>query len=413
MSQSHTASPFSGLEALAMGAILSPFSRLRTLLDGIAPGHARPIDLTLGEPRETMPPFVADKIRDAEALFAKYPPIRGSDELRVSIAHWLARRYRLRGAAEVDPAREILPLNGSREGLFYAGLPAVGRKRVSGRPAILIVNPYYQAYIGAAYATGAEPVYLDATAASGFLPDLDALEADAALLTRTVAFYLCSPSNPQGAIADAAYVRRALDLARRYDFMLFLDECYSEIYTGDAPPGGLEVAAATAERWRNLVVFNSLSKRSNLPGLRSGFAAGDAAFMDSFFEVRNLIGPQVPGPTQHVSAAVWAEEQHVAVNRQAYRAKFDVCDSVLGTRFGYRRPGGGFFLWLDMSQLGGGVDATVTLWKRCGVRVIPGAYLAQAGRDGTNPGDAYVRVALVQSAAAIGEAMERIVSTAA
>ncbi len=400
---------FSGLEALASGAIVSPFSRLRTLLDGIEPGHAEPIDLTLGEPRETSPSFVADKIREAAALYAKYPPIRGSDELRGAISDWFRRRYGLSGANTVDPAREILPLNGSREGLFYAGLPAVGRKRVEGRPAILIVNPYYQAYLGAALTTGAEPVYLDATAVNGHLPDLDALAADEPLLRRTVAFYLCSPANPQGSIASASYIRRALDLARAYDFMLFFDECYSEIYSADPPPGGLEVAATTAGRFKNIVVFNSLSKRSNLPGLRSGFAAGDAEFMDTFFEVRNLIGPQVPGPTQHVSAAVWAEEQHVAVNRQAYRAKFDICDEVLGDRLGYRRPAGGFFLWLDMSQFGDGGDAAVTLWKRCGVKVIPGAYLAQPGRDGLNPGTPYVRVALVQDAATIREAMQRIV----
>jgi len=406
-------SPYSGLEALTSGAILSPFSRLRTLLDGQAPGHERPIDLTLGEPRETMPGFVADKIREAESLFAKYPPIRGTDELRSAIADWLARRYRLAGAAAVDPAREILPLNGSREGLYYAGLPAVGRKRVAGRPAILIVNPYYQAYIGAALTTGAEPVYLNATAATGHLPDLDALEEEPALLARTVAFYLCSPANPQGAVADARYLRRALDLARRHDFMLFLDECYSELYSGEPPPGGLEVAAATPERFANLVVFNSLSKRSNLPGLRSGFAAGDAAFMDVLFEVRNLIGPQVPGPTQHASAAVWAEEQHVAANRRAYRQKFDVCDEVLGDRLGYRRPAGGFFLWLDMSQVGGGSDAALTLWKRAGVRVVPGAFLAQPDRNGQNSGAAHVRIALVQSAATVREAMERIVSVVA
>jgi aspartate/methionine/tyrosine aminotransferase len=289
----------------------------------------------------------------------------------------------------------------------------VGRKRVAGRPAVLIVNPYYQAYIGAALATGAEPVYLDATEENGFLPDLEALAADEALLSRTVAFYLCSPANPQGAVASPAYIARALEIARTYDFMLFFDECYSEIYGGEPPPGGLEVAAASGERFRNLVVFNSLSKRSNLPGLRSGFCAGDATFMETFFEVRNLVGPQMPGPTQHVSAAVWAQEQHVAANRQAYRAKFDVCDEVLGSRFGYRRPAGGFFLWLDMSQFGGGSDAAVTLWKRLGVKVIPGAYLAQAGRDGTNPGARYVRVALVQDAATIREALERIVCISA
>lgn len=399
------------LAALADGTILSPFSRLRQLLDGVPPGHAQPIDLTLGEPRETMPAFVAAKISEAEALFAKYPPIRGSDELRRAIADWIERRYRITG---IDAAREILPCNGSREGLFYAAFPAVGRKRVpTGRPAILMCNPFYQAYLGGALAAGAEPVFLNATAETGHLPDLDALEADPELLARTAAFYLCSPANPQGAVAEPAYIERALKLARTYDFMLFFDECYSEIYSGAAPTGGLEVAARTPERFRNLLVFNSLSKRSNLPGLRSGFTAGDAAFLDTLFEVRNLVGPQMPGPTQHASAAVWAEEQHVTANRQAYRAKYDVADAVLGTRFGYRRPPGGFFLWLDMSGLGNGENAALTLWKRFGVKVIPGAYLAQAGRDGTNPGAPYVRVALVHDAETIRQALERFVHVSA
>lgn len=399
------------LASLADGTILSPFSRLRQLLDGIPPGE-RPIDLTLGEPRETMPGFIAEKITEAEALFAKYPPIRGSDELRRAIADWIGRRYGLGGI--VDPAREILPCNGSREGLFYAALPAVGRKReLRRRPAILMCNPFYQAYLGGALAAGAEPVFLNATAATGHLPDLDALEADGDLLARTAALYLCSPANPQGAVADAAYIARALDLARTYDFLLFFDECYSEIYSAAPPVGALEVAAKTPERFRNLVVFNSLSKRSNLPGLRSGFSAGDAGFLDTLFEVRNLIGPQMPGPTQHASAAAWAEEQHVTANRLAYAAKYDVADAVLGTRFGYCRPAGGFFLWLDMGVIGGGEYAALTLWKRFGVKVIPGAYLAQTGRDGTNPGAPYVRIALVHDAGTIGEALERVVHVSA
>lgn len=399
------------LAALADGTILSPFSRLRTLLDGTEPGHAKPIDLTLGEPRETMPAFVAAKIAEAEALFAKYPPIRGSDELRGAIADWIGRRFGLSG--QIHPASEILPCNGSREGLFYAAFPAVGRKRSVARPAVLMCNPFYQAYLGGALAAGAEPVFLDATADTGHLPDLAALEADPDLLTRTAALYLCSPANPQGAVADEAYIARALALARQYDFMLFFDECYSEIYSGAPPVGALQVAAKTPQRFRNLVVFNSLSKRSNLPGLRSGFSAGDPEFMAILFEVRNLIGPQMPGPTQHASAAVWAEEQHVTANRLAYSRKYDIAGAILGDRFGYKRPAGGFFLWLDMSQFGDGAQAALTLWKRFGVKVIPGAYLAQTGRDGTNPGANYVRVALVHDPETIREALERFVHVSA
>lgn len=399
-----------GLEMLARGAVLSPFTHLRRLLETVPAGHAQPIELTVGEPRETMPSFVVEKIREAEKDFARYPMIRGTDELRAAIAAWIGRRY---GAGiAIDPAREVQPICGSREGLFFAALPAVGRRPGVERPAILFPNPYYQAYVGAALATNSEPVYMSATRETGFLPDLDTLETDTDLLRRTVAFYVCSPSNPQGSVATPAYLRRALALARQYDFMLFCDECYSEIYTREPPTGALQVAAATPERFRNLVVLNSLSKRSNLPGLRSGLVAGDPDFLEMYAEIRNMTAPQMPYPVQHASAAIWAEEQHVAVNRQAYRAKFDVCDEVLGSRYGYSRPDGGFFLWLDMSHFGGGIEATVTLWKRCGVKVLPGAFLAQEDRFGVNPGRDYVRVALVQDVATIREALRRIIQVA-
>lgn len=412
----------SGLEQLISGAIASPFPRLRDLLSAIAPGHESPIELTIGEPREVMPGFVMDKLGAVSALYGKYPPIKGSEELRRAIAKWVARRYGASLPVEIDPDREILPLNGSREGLFYAALPAVARKRSSGDlragdlPAVLMPNPFYQTYAGAALACDCQPVYLAATAQNGFLPDLDRLAADKELLRRTACFYLCSPSNPEGAVADTAYLAKALDLARTYNFMLFADECYSEIYTGEPPPGVLQVAQrenggeAGANRWRNLLVFNSLSKRSNLPGLRSGFCLGDAEFIATLLQMRNLIGPQMPLPTQHLSAAIWSEEQHVAVTRQAYSEKFAIADEVLGSRYGYQRPAGGFFLWLNMAQWGGGIDATVTLWKGCGVKVLPGAFLAQDDMDGQNPGKDYIRVALVHEAAVIKEALQRIVS---
>ncbi|MBZ0209355.1 MAG: aminotransferase class I/II-fold pyridoxal phosphate-dependent enzyme [Hyphomicrobium sp.] len=397
----------SGLAALAHGAVLSPFTQLRKLLGTTPAGHVEPIDLTIGEPREPMPTFVVDKLLEAAPSYAHYPPIRGTAELRGAISAWAARRY---GAtAALDPEREVLPLNGSREGLFLAALPAAGRTQVAGRPAILMCNPYYSAYIGGALAANAEPMYLNATEATGHLPDLDALADDKPLLERTVALYLCSPANPQGAVASPGYISRALELARAYDFLLFFDECYSEIYSDAPPAGALQVAAATPQRFANLVVFNSLSKRSNLPGLRSGFCAGDAGFIETFAELRNMVAPQMPGPTQHVSAAVWADEAHVEANRVAYRRKYDICDRILAGRYGYRRPAGGFFLWLDVSNFGGAAQATVTLWQRAGVKVLPGAFLAQAGRDGTNPGANYLRLALVRDAATVGEALERLV----
>jgi N-succinyldiaminopimelate aminotransferase len=400
-----------GLQALAQGAILSSFTRTNRLLGQIAPGHRHVIEMTTGDPKEAMPGFVADKLSQARALLGTYPKIRGSDELRSCIASWIGRRYGLAG--DVDPGREVLPLNGSREGLFFAALPAVGRKRWAGRPIMLLPNPFYQAYLGATYGTGCEPHYLNATAATGHLPDLDDLAQQPDVLARVAAFYLCSPANPQGSVAGSAYLERALALAREYDFMLFLDECYSEIYVGEPPVGGLEVAAATPERFKNLVVFNSLSKRSNLPGLRSGFAAGDGDFLDTLAEIRNLTAPQMPGPVQHASAAVWSEEQHVAVIRQAYRAKFQVCEELLSGRYDYRRPAGGFFLWLDMAHLGGAEPAALTIWKRSGVKVLPGVYLAHEDRHGINPGRDFIRIALVHDAATVREALERIVEVAA
>lgn len=406
-------SELTGLARLASGAIPYPFSHVRELLSPFPPGIEPAIDLTLGEPREAMPPHIAETISDAQARFATYPPIRGTGELRSAIAGWIERRFSQDSgpALGISAETEILPCNGSREGLFYACLPAVGRKRLphGERPAVLMCNPYYAAYIGAALATNAEPVYLNATRENGHLPDLEALSTDTQLLERTCALYLCSPANPQGAVAKPQYIARALELARRYDFMLFFDECYSEIYSAAAPVGALSVAAASAERFRNLVVFNSLSKRSNLPGLRSGFMAGDENFLNSLATIRNLIGPQMPGPTQVASAAIWADEQHVIANRLAYQKKYDVCDEVLGTRYGYTRPAGGFFLWLDLSQFGGGIDASVTLWQRAGVKVLPGAYLAQTGPDGINPGADYVRVALVQPPGTIRQALLRMV----
>lgn len=399
-----------GLSALTDGTIRSPFTQLRQLLDGIEPGHPRPIELTIGEPREAMPEFIAARIAEDIASFGKYPPIKGSDALRKAIAAWIGRRY---GVPGIDPAREILVLNGSREGLTFACWPAVGRKPRLPDPAILMCNPYYSAYVAGALGCGAEAVFLNATRETGFLPDLEALSEDRALLARTVALFIGSPSNPQGAVADPEYIATALALARRYDFMLFFDECYSEIYTGAAPVGALTVAAGTSERFRNLVVFNSLSKRSNLPGMRSGFCAGDAEFLENYAEIRNMCAPQVAGPVQHASAAAWSDEAHVEAARAIYRRKFADADAVLAGRFGYERPAGGFCLWLDMNHLGGGANASVTLWKSFGVRVIPGAFLAQPGRDGRNPGDDYVRVALVQSPEVVREALERIVQVAA
>jgi len=387
--------------------VASPFARLAELLHGIAPG-APPIDLSLGEPRALIPSFLGPTLEQHLSEFGRYPPIRGIPALRQAIAVWLSRRYPTL-AAQVDAEAEVLPLNGSREGLFSAVFPALARKASIARPAVLIPNPFYQAYAAAAAASGAEPVFLDSAGATQFLPALDAI--DEQLLRRTVALYLCTPSNPQGAVADRSYLAAAIALARRFDFMLFADECYSEIYSETPPPGALETAFAGNDNFANVVTFNSLSKRSGLPGLRSGFVAGDPAFIAAFARFRNVACPQVPLPIQHVSVRAWSDEAHVEQGRALYRQNFDIADAVLQGHYGYRRAQGGFFLWLDMAAHGGGEKAVKTLWKGCGVRLLPGKYLARTGASGVNPGVNHVRVALVHDSATTGEALGRIVAT--
>jgi len=387
--------------------VRSPFQRLTLLLEGLAPG-AVPIDLSLGEPKAFLPPFLGPTLQEHLSEFGRYPPIKGIPALRQAIADWIGRRYPTL-AGQVDPERHVLPLNGSREGLFSAIFPALARKPRVASPAVLIPNPFYQAYAAAAAASGAEPIFLPSTAATGFLAELEAI--DEALLERSVALYLCSPSNPQGAVASPAHLARAIALARRFDFLLFADECYSEIYSDTPPPGALETAYAKAQSFANVVVFQSLSKRSGLPGLRSGFVAGDPDFIASFGRFRNVACPQVPLPVQHVSIKAWGDEEHVEKGRALYRENFDLADAILAGRYGYRRPGGSFFLWLNMAVFGGGEVAATTLWKGCGVRVLPGAYLAQAEPDGTNPGKDYIRVALVHDRDTTREALTRIVGT--
>jgi N-succinyldiaminopimelate aminotransferase len=387
--------------------VASPFARLAELLHGIAPG-APPIDLSLGEPRALIPSFLGPTLEQHLSEFGRYPPIRGIPALRQAIAVWLSRRYPPL-AGQVDAEAEVLPLNGSREGLFSAVFPALARKTSASRPAVLIPNPFYQAYAAAAAASGAEPVFLDSSGATQFLPALDAI--DEQLLRRSVALYLCTPSNPQGAVADRSYLAAAIALARRFDFMLFADECYSEIYSDTPPPGALETALADNGSFANVVTFNSLSKRSGLPGLRSGFVAGDPAFIAAFARFRNVACPQVPLPIQHVSVRAWSDEEHVEQGRALYRQNFDIAGDVLQGRYGYRRPQGGFFLWLDMAAHGGGEEAVKTLWKGCGVRLLPGKYLARTGASGVNPGVNHVRVALVHDSATTGEALGRIVAT--
>lgn len=381
----------------------SPFVRLRELLGNIEPGKS-PISLAVGEPQHGVPAFVGTVLAAHIDEFGRYPMNKGLDAFCEAAAAWLGRRFAL--PRPIDPAHEILVLNGSREGLFLAAIAAArwvtGRR---GRPAMLIPNPFYAAYAAGAVAANCEPVYLPATAATGFLPDLDALSED--VLARTVAFFIASPANPQGAVADLNYLTRVVALARRFGFLVFSDECYSEIYTRHPPAGMLEAAGAD---FANVIEFQSLSKRSNLPGLRIGFAAGDRKFLARFLELRNVSAPQVPVPAQRVAIAAYADEAHVEENRRLYAQKYDLADDIIGERYGYRRPGGGFFLWLDVSAQGGDEAVALRLWREAGLRVVPGRYLAREQTDGSNPGLGYIRVAMVQDRETTAEALRRLVA---
>ncbi|MFP4362200.1 MAG: aminotransferase class I/II-fold pyridoxal phosphate-dependent enzyme [Alphaproteobacteria bacterium] len=361
------------------------FARLARLLAGITPATAGP-DLSIGDPKGEPPAWLADRIVEAAAGFNSYPPPAGTPELRAAIARWLERRF----AVTLDAEREILPVAGTKEALHLLASVVVGPTADGPPPAVLMPNPLYQVYLGAAVMAGAEPVPLAADASTGFLPDLEAIPE--ATLARTQLFYLCAPSNPQGRAAGAAYWRRALELARAYDFVLVADECYSEIYHGEAPTGALEAAVATTARLDHLVVFNSLSKRSNAAGLRVGFMAGDARVLARTLKVRRYGGATIPRPLQHAAVGLFDDEEHVAAIRRGYTTRVDAALERLDGRFGAFRPDGGFFLWLDV---GDGERAARTLYARAGVKALPGRYLALADAGGRTPADRYLRLALV------------------
>jgi N-succinyldiaminopimelate aminotransferase len=380
------------------------FSQLTRLLAPLAPrANETPIVMSVGDPMHEPPPMIAEIVAAQAHLWNKYPPMAGTPELRGAIADWLTRRYRL-APGTVTAERHVLPLAGTKEGLFLAALLVVPERKAGQRPAVLLPNPFYVTHQGGAGLSGGEPVYLETSAATNYLPDLDRLSP--ALLERTALFYLCSPDNPTGGCADLAYLKRLIALARQYDFVVAIDECYCEIYDGTPPVGGLEACVALGDGLDNLLVFHSLSKRSSAGGLRSGFVAGDPRLIAGFLRLRNYGGSQMPLPVQAASAALWRDEAHVGPNRERYRAKIDAAEAVLGRRFGFYRPEGGFFLWLEVGE---GIKAAERLWRDAAVRTLPGRYMSRPATDGSSPGDRYIRIALVHDDSTIAAALERCI----
>jgi N-succinyldiaminopimelate aminotransferase len=382
------------------GKAASPFARLNDLLAGIEPGQTS-INLGLGEPQHKVPDFVAPVLAANIELFGRYPAIRGTDAFRQAAANWLDKRYGL--ADRIDPEHMVLPLNGSREGLFFAALGARERSSQIADPAILLPNPFYQAYAAGVEAAGAEAILLDADESEGYWPDLSRLPE--ATLARTIAIYVASPTAPQGSVASLDDWKTLIGVARRFDFLVFADECYSEIYRETPPAGALQAADALGQGYGNVLAFQSLSKRSNLPGLRCGFVAGDSKFLTEWTRFRNMAAPQVPGPIQAVAVAAYGDESHVVENRALYNAKYQAAAEILPSSFGNAVPEGGFFLWLDV---GDGEQAALKLWREAGVRTIPGGYLSLPRPDGVNPGHPFLRVAMVQDLDTTREALTRI-----
>jgi aspartate/methionine/tyrosine aminotransferase len=361
---------------------VATWPRLRGLLDAVQPG-GDPINMTIGDPQHPMPPFLADAMAAQIAGFGGYPNNDGAPALLDAISRWLNRRYGVTVATN-----EIMALNGTREGLYNASMALCPEVKNGQTPVILTPNPFYQVYAVAALSVGAEPVYLPATADTGHLPDFDAVPAD--VLDRTAIAYICSPANPQGAVATEDYWRNLITLAEKHDFKIFADECYSEIYRDTPPVGARQVAQAMGADPERVVIFHSLSKRSNLAGLRSGFCASGPKNIAAIRALRAYAGAPLPGPIQAVSALVWDDEDHVIASRALYAEKFDIADRIFGNVPGYTSPEAGFFLWLPVPD---GEEAALTLWSQTGVRTLPGAYLSR-DVSGFNPGAGFIRVAL-------------------
>ncbi|MBF0425278.1 MAG: succinyldiaminopimelate transaminase [Magnetococcales bacterium] len=379
-----------------------PFQKLATLLHGVTlPVGVQPIDLSIGEPRHPVAPFLRERLAAALDGVTRYPTTRGQADLRQAMAKWLQRRFQLDA---LDPEREVLPVNGTREALFSIAAAVLDPARQGPRPLVAMPNPFYQIYEGATLMAGGEPLYVETRANNGFIPDFAALPA--ATLDRVRLIYLCTPSNPTGAVLSEEQLIALIELADRHDCILASDECYSEIWF-DAPPPGLLQAAKRLGRhdYRRCLVFHSLSKRSNMPGARTGFVAGDAEVLQRYLHLRTYTGCATPPFIQDVAALAWSDEAHVSDNRLLYRQKLATALAILEPVLPVTPPQAGFYLWLRVP--GGGESFARTLYAEEGVTVLPGAYL---GRDaaGGNPGHDYVRIAMVAPPDDNREAMARI-----
>lgn len=378
-----------------------PFQKLNKLLNGITPPRElSPIKLSIGEPTHQAPNFIARTWLEHQTELSQYPVTRGNLTLRIEIINWLTRRFNLPSNL-INPEQHCLPVAGTREALFAFAQCVINPHSEA---LVLIPNPFYQIYEGAALLAGAQPWFLNATAENNFLPDFSAVPDN--IWQRCQLIYVCSPANPSGAILNIDAYHQLITLADRYNFIIAADECYSEIYNNNPSLGLLEVCAQLGRTdFKNCVVFHSLSKRSNVPGLRSGFVAGDSQILDKFFLYRTYHGCALPPPTQAASAAAWADEIHVAENRAIYQRKFAAVLAILCDNLDVSMPAGGFYLWPKIA--GNGEDFSRDLYAATNVTVLPGSYLSRYAH-GIDPGADRIRIALVAEFAECLEAAQRI-----
>ncbi len=383
-----------------------PFQKLAELTRGLTPPSGKSaIRLSMGEPQHAAPPFVLEALTASLNGLSHYPLTKGSSELRRTIAGWANRRFKL-NKTPLDPERHVLPCAGTREALFSIAQAVIDRRTPAEQPVVLMPNPFYQIYEGAALLAGARPYFLNTLADNNYRMDFARVPAEVWQQVQLV--YICSPGNPTGTVLQHADLAHILELAEKHDFLIAADECYSEIYSDEAnpPPGLLQVAHDLGiADYRRCLVFHSLSKRSNLPGLRSGFVAGDGAALEQYFQYRTYQGCALPPPTQAASIKAWEDEAHVRANRDQYRAKFDAVLEILAPVMQVERPEASFYLWPETPQ----DDETFTreLYARENVLVLPGSYLSRDAQ-GTNPGHKRVRLALVAPLDECIEAAKRI-----
>ena len=381
-----------------------PFQRLRDLFAGTTPNPAfKPINLSIGEPKHATPKLITDALVNNLAGLANYPTTVGSLALRTAISQWIARRYNL---PALNPETSILPVNGSREALFAFAQVIIDRTK--NKPIVISPNPFYQIYEGAAFLAGAEPYFLNTTPENGHAMDFEQVPAD--ILNRTQLVYVCSPGNPSGKVMSLAQWKTLFELSEQYGFVIAADECYAEIYFDEANPplGALQAAHQLGRDYKNLVVFSSLSKRSNVPGMRSGFVAGDAKIIEAFALYRTYHGCAMNPTVQSASETAWNDDAHVIENRQLYAEKFKTVTPILSNVLQVEMPDAAFYLWAKIKYPAeSDTSFALKLYRDLNITVLPGSYLAREV-NGLNPGKNFIRLALVASLEECVEAAKRI-----